>query len=328
MKSRALQLLDKSVSAMICAIEVYNKPDFKYREETFTILALNAWELLLKAKLLDENDNKLSAIYEYERRQNKDGSLSEREYIKRNRAGNPMTVSFGKSIAQIDNTTSESLKDAVKSNLDGMLEIRDNAIHFMNTSPQLAIKVQELGTANIQNYVNLVQRWFDKSLDEYNFYLMPLGFIRDFKSADSVALNQDEKKLLQFIRNLGRETEEEALSGFHVTLEVDLKFQRSKSGDAAKVRVTNDPEAPEVRLSEENIREKYPWDYWDLTRRLQERYEDFKINQKYHSIRKPLLDNPKYVKRRYLDPDNPKSGKKDYYNPNIFKVFDKHYTKK
>ena len=35
---------------MIAAIEVYNKPDFLYRGETFSILAINSWELLLKAK--------------------------------------------------------------------------------------------------------------------------------------------------------------------------------------------------------------------------------------------------------------------------------------
>ena len=75
------------------------------------------------------------------------------------------------------------------------------------------------------------------------------------------------------------------------------------------------------------MREKYPWDYAELTRRLRNRYEDFKANQKYHDIRKPLLEVSKYVNRRYLDPSNPNSGKKDYYNPNILKEFDKHYTK-
>jgi len=52
-------LADKSVQAAISAIEVYNKPDFSYREESFSLLMLNAWELLLKAKwLFDHNDNR------------------------------------------------------------------------------------------------------------------------------------------------------------------------------------------------------------------------------------------------------------------------------
>ena len=44
--SRSVRLLQNSEAALISAIEIYNKPTFEYREETFTILALNAWELL------------------------------------------------------------------------------------------------------------------------------------------------------------------------------------------------------------------------------------------------------------------------------------------
>ena len=42
-----VSLIDKSLSSMLSAIELYNKPDFSYREEAFAILAVNAWELLL-----------------------------------------------------------------------------------------------------------------------------------------------------------------------------------------------------------------------------------------------------------------------------------------
>ena len=53
---------------MLAAIEVFNKPSFSYREESFAILAVNAWELLLKAKVLAENGNQMKALYSYERR--------------------------------------------------------------------------------------------------------------------------------------------------------------------------------------------------------------------------------------------------------------------
>lgn len=62
---------------MISAIEIYNKPDFKYREETFSILAINSWELLLKAKWLKENRNKVRSLYVLEKsKKKKDGSAS------------------------------------------------------------------------------------------------------------------------------------------------------------------------------------------------------------------------------------------------------------
>jgi len=54
-KPRNQYILEKSVQASLSAIEVYNKPDFKYREESFSILMVNTWELLFKAKVLKNN---------------------------------------------------------------------------------------------------------------------------------------------------------------------------------------------------------------------------------------------------------------------------------
>lgn len=83
MKARWLQVLEKSVAAAVSAIEIYNKPDFKYRSETFSILMTNAWELLLKAKLLKDNKNDLRSIQVRERRRLKDGSYSKRLYVRK-----------------------------------------------------------------------------------------------------------------------------------------------------------------------------------------------------------------------------------------------------
>ena len=68
---------------MVAAIDVYNKPDFSYREETFSILALNAWELLLKARYLAHHSNDLRCLYLYEHRQTKSGTRSKRVYLRR-----------------------------------------------------------------------------------------------------------------------------------------------------------------------------------------------------------------------------------------------------
>ena len=53
MKSNVESLIEKSVACAVSAIEIYNKPDFKYREETFSILMINSWELILKAKIIN-----------------------------------------------------------------------------------------------------------------------------------------------------------------------------------------------------------------------------------------------------------------------------------
>ena len=59
-------LLDKSINSMLSAIEIYNKPNFSYREETFALLAVNAWELILKAHLLKCCNYNMRHLYQLE----------------------------------------------------------------------------------------------------------------------------------------------------------------------------------------------------------------------------------------------------------------------
>src|SRR5277367_2004845 len=47
-------LLGNAKSAMFAAVEVHNKPIFPYRYEVCTLLAINAWELALKAFIARE----------------------------------------------------------------------------------------------------------------------------------------------------------------------------------------------------------------------------------------------------------------------------------
>ena len=54
-------LLRKSISAFVAAIEIYNKPVMPHRDETFAMLAVSAWELLLKARLVRDAKNRIQA---------------------------------------------------------------------------------------------------------------------------------------------------------------------------------------------------------------------------------------------------------------------------
>ena len=97
-----------------------------------------------------------------------------------------------------------------------------------------------------------------------------------------------------------------------------------RSGGTA-LRITDDPAAPAVR--EETILAQYPLSYYDLLTALGKRYSNFKQNDAFHRIRRPLKKNSKYCYTRYLDPKS-KKGEKDFYNQAIFAEFDKHYTKR
>ncbi len=93
-------------------------------------------------------------------------------------------------------------------------------------------------------------------------------------------------------------------------------------------RLTNDSNAMEVRISDDMLLKEFSIDYDSLSKKLLERYSDFKLNPKYHRIKNELKKDPKFHIVRYLDPRNPKSSKKDYYHPKILRAFDKYYTKK
>ncbi len=98
-KSRCQHLLEKSVHAALSAIEIYNKPDFKYREESFSILMVNAWELLLKARILQENKNNLKSIYVIDsNKTRKDGKPFKHPKFKTSRSGNFLTIDITNAI--------------------------------------------------------------------------------------------------------------------------------------------------------------------------------------------------------------------------------------
>jgi hypothetical protein len=309
-------------------MEIYNKPDFQYREETFAILAVNAWELFLKAKLLHDNGNELRCLYVYERRQGKAGRPTKKIYRRKTRSGNYQTRSLGQVITALEKG-GVIIPRAVRQNIGALVEVRDNAVHYVCAGPLLAKQVMEVGSASIQNYVRLSNQWFGTRLSKHNLCLMPLGFVSAPAEADAVVMSSDEKSLVQYLAALIRSSgEQTAGEPYHVALTVHLNMKRSTGDVGSRVVVTDDPSAMPVTLADEDVRKAYPWDYGQLTQHLQARYSDFKVADRYHRARRALMSDARFCKTRYLDPGNPRSGKKDFYSPNIVPEFDKHYARR
>ena len=120
-----VKFVDKAEDALVAAVEVYNKPMFRYREETFALLAINAWELLLKARLLKDGGNDPRVIRVYEPRRTKAGKVSKKQYFKRNRAGSPLTVSLPACVVALDKNSTTRLGPEIKSNLDAFAATGD-----------------------------------------------------------------------------------------------------------------------------------------------------------------------------------------------------------
>lgn len=58
MEAISHKMLEKSIEAFIMAIEIYNKPTLRYRVEGFSFFICNAWELMLKAYLIESQGEK------------------------------------------------------------------------------------------------------------------------------------------------------------------------------------------------------------------------------------------------------------------------------
>jgi hypothetical protein len=149
-------LLDHSASAMLAAIEIYNKPQFAYRSECFVILLLNAWELALKA-LLSKNRIR---IYEPKERG--------KPYITL-RLWDTLKFSKGFFPEGIDHR-------AVSANIERLNDYRNNAIHFYNEKG-FEVVIYGLAQTSIVNFRDLVSSAFGRDIAaEVNITLLPLSF--------------------------------------------------------------------------------------------------------------------------------------------------------
>jgi hypothetical protein len=324
MKSKTKELLERSISAMTAAIEIYNKPCFSYRIETFSILAINAWELLIKSKWIHEHNNKENSLFVYERRKNKSGTLSKREYIKPTKSGSPHTHSLSYLIKKL--VHSNLIDQKISKNIDILTELRDTCVHFYNKDPLLKLRLHEIGAACVQNFTLAVRNWFNCELSEFQIHLMPLSLIDIEANSTGILMNAHERNFIQFLERIDNDTS--LSSPYNISINIELNFSRSKARNALLVRPTNDPSFPNLCFKEEDIRQRYPLDYKTLTAKCQSRYSDFKVNPKYHDIRKKIASDARYGTMRYLDPQKQSGSRKPYFSEGILSELDKHYTKK
>ena len=105
MENISTRLLAKSQEAFIMAIELYNKPTIKYRVEGFSLFICNAWELMLKAHMI--NILGPESIYY---RDNPNRTLTLENCIQKVFTNN---------------------KDPLRLNLEKIIELRNTSTHFI-----------------------------------------------------------------------------------------------------------------------------------------------------------------------------------------------------
>ena len=318
------ELAQKSVQAAVAAIEIYNKPNFLYREEAFSLLMTNAWELLLKAKWVLDHADVVDSLYELVE------DDTGKKIPKTNRSGNALSHGATFLAAKLLEDANSGLEKGCHNNILALIEIRDNAAHFLNKDLYIGRRVLEVGTASLRNYLLLATEWFQLDFSGYNFFLMPISFYHGFETAEPASRAQypeQIQKLLTYLDTLTEEKLDEDCKQ-HVALRLETKLIRGKDVAAVSFRWTDDPTAPALTVKEEDILKNYPMTYGDLAKTLRRRYENFLANRIFHRLRKKLETETKYAIVRLLHPANPKTSKQRFYNPNILQEFDKHYERR
>ena len=316
-------LVRQSLQAATASIEIFNKPNFPYRHEVFSILITNAWELLLKAKVIRENSEDVESVFVVDKK--KHGPKT----YKAGMSGNPTTHGLVHLAGKIQSIAGYGMEKSCKDNIFALYAFRNDAVHFISNRHAIARRITELGAASVRNYALLVKEWFGKGFIEETSAFLPLVFASstDFTVLSPLTDNEFARRLVEQWDRLAQEHENRG-SKQPFTIGMELTVRRTRDLDSPAVRWTHDPEAPGVNLKEEDISGRYPWTYQQLTDRLRDRYSDFLIKDDYHRIRKAVEDDPQYCWTRRLDPKNPKSLVKRFYSQAIIGLFDQHYTKK
>ena len=308
-KSVTKILLDSSQAALFAGIEIHNKPHILYRYPTAAMLIINAWELALKA-------------YIY-------------KYIGKNRIYDNRKTKYTISLSKANvlvrdhiNTNEKNNKfQAVYENIDLLEQYRNANVHYVEEALNPIIFM--LLSKAVLNYDAFLKKYFKKDITkDDNLIIMPVGFKLPFNPVDYLkqdygkAHNDFVDSVVHSIRELNNNgIQESVVIGFSVYTDrikseknADIIARLEKSIDAIPIRrgikITDDPNAPEVRV----VPDVLPLSYTELVENVIKRDPNIKRNNTFHDAMRKIKSNKKLCQVNYLDPKKKSGVKKEFFS--------------
>lgn len=139
MENTVNRLIDKSIESFLMAIEVYNKPTIHYRIEGFSMFICNAWELLLKAHMMNTQGER--SIY-YKDNPNR-------------------TLSLENCIEKVFTNR----KAPLRLNLEKIIELRNTSTHFITEEYEMVYV--PLFQSCVFNYTEKLHDFFGIEANKY-----------------------------------------------------------------------------------------------------------------------------------------------------------------
>lgn len=219
------KLLEKSKEAFVMAIEIYNKPTIKYRVEGFSMFICNAWELMLKAHLLNKHGE--ASIYFAD---NPDRTLALTDCIKK---------------------VFTNDKDPLRLNLEKIVELRNTSTHFITEEYEMVYV--PLFQACILNFNDKMFEFFEVDMTQ----IVPQNFLT--LSVSLKSLNEAEisakypeivsKKLFNLKNSVDALASAEN-SKFAININVSHYLTKDRSKADAVFHIAKDGEEPVAVIKE------------------------------------------------------------------------------
>jgi len=271
---------DKSIQSFLMCIEIFNKPTIEYRLEGSAFFICNAWELLLKAKLLLDG----KSIY-YPEKKGK-----QRSYTLLDSAARVMT----------------NEKDPVRVNLNVISSIRNEATH--SVIPEYEIIYIPFLTFCVQKYADKLFEYFGINISDYikndflslfvNNKTVNHQLILDKYGKDICEMfNKKEEELNELIKNNNSE----------IATKVDIRLTRvnKQSKADATYYVSRNPNDPNAQYIERNVDYNitHPYSHTEITNEIDQIIK--RNNIEFHPIREPIPTDrnpePKIFTKKCLD---------------------------
>lgn len=281
------KLIEKSKEAFILGIEIYNKPTIKYRVEGFSFFICNAWELMLKAHII--NCFGEESIY-YSDNPNR-------------------TITLEKCLQKI--ITNE--KAPMRRNLTKIIELRNTSTHFITEEYEMVYI--PLFQACILNYVEKMQEYHGIDMTE----IIPQNFLTLSVSMKALNENTIRAKYPEEIADKLLETNAqlkpliaENNQSFAIRIEHLHYITKDKNKATSQIYIDNHAETGVKiikELKDPNNTHKYTMKtaIKEINRRLQAEGIDFKINQYIFGLFNKVYEikyNEKfcYIHKQYAQP--------------------------
>ena len=245
---------------MLAAIEIYNKPQIEYRDECFTILLVNAWELLVKA-ILSKNKQR---VYYPKKRGKPYRTYSVQDALRKAKPYFPADIPY----------------QPVAANLSQLIAYRDKTIHFYNQRG-FGVVIYGLAQTSIVNFRDLMLGVFGIDIaGDMTLSLLPLSF---GAQPDPIAFLQQAKAtppksraVAQFLREISQATHELESRGldtarFLTVFTVNLRSVKHVSSADVTVAlsgVQDDGDTPLVIVRRVDLNVSHPLRQKDIVAKL------------------------------------------------------------